>query len=158
VSYGPALPGQRSKLVETRQPYQFPKGIGSFPAVHTGNESAADEDEESYDFEDRLLDCEQSLRDCEERARIREERIDFLESCSSEYQMARMRFLSTLKREHRTEKYEIARRDRECIEDADLYLQARRIEADQYAFKALYGLSPSHFLSLSESSQYPVGN
>ena len=120
--------------------------------------------EETYEKKIR----EEKVRFYEERGRADEETIHLLQS-QSEYRPMRMRFLSTFKRDHLPGEYGITHADRECIQDgnwqangadpvgdADLYLQAQR--TDQSAFMALYGPSPLHVLSLSQSSQYPVGS
>jgi len=127
----------------------------------------ADDERRRADDERRQADDERRQAD-DERRRANEETIHSLQA-QLEYRPMRMRFLRTFKRDHLPGEYGITHADRECIQDgnwqangadpvgdADLYLQAQR--TDQSAFMALYGPSPLHVLSLSQSSQYPVGS
>jgi hypothetical protein len=90
------------------------------------------------------------------------ERLRVVESQSEYRAMARMRFLSTFKRDHLPAEYDSTHPDSECIKegnrqvhdpdplgDADLYLHGHR--SDENAFKDLYGISPLRVNALSES-------
>jgi len=104
-----------------------------------------------------------------ETIRRQQERIRVLESQSDFRAMARMRFISTFKRDYLPEEFDITHADRECIRDgnsqahdadpigdADLYREGKR--SDEGAFKALYGFSPIRVYSLSKSSHYLVAS
>jgi len=110
--------------------------------------------------EKKIRDLEEKIRFCEERRRADEER----RRADEERRRAdeeTIHFLQAQLEYYLPGEYGITHVDRECIQDgnwqangagpvgdADLYLQAQR--ADQSAFMAL--------LSLSQSSQYPVGS